>query len=75
MTVTILELPTTLMPIAQAPKAEPYTRLGPFWFTLTPIAKGIETYLAHEYGQRFLYMTALTTRLQIQEILELDNEK
>ncbi len=41
----------------------------PTWFRLTPIVKGIELMLIQHYGIKSLQMTALTSKLQIEEFL------
>ena len=72
MTITLLELPKTLITI---PPVKPYERLGPTWHKLSPCAKIVEQYMAQVHKQKFLYSTALTSRLQIKEILKEHNEK
>lgn len=37
------------------------------WFRLTPIAKGIEQMLREQYKEKYLFSTALTSKLQIIE--------
>lgn len=69
MTITVLSLPTLHPSHDQIPTI-PYERLGPQWFPLTPVAKAVELFVAQEYGQRFLYSTAMTNKLQIEQILK-----
>lgn len=70
MTTTVLSLPT-LHPSHDLSWATlPYERKGPKWFPLTPAAKAVELYMAKQYGQKFLWSTAMTSRLQIEQIMK-----
>lgn len=75
MTVTLLEMPLKPLklkiPKVNAP-AQPQVD-KPHWFPLRPTAWATERALKEQYGIRYLWTTALTSKLQIQQML-LDNK-
>jgi hypothetical protein len=68
MTVSLVELPVVAKEFTMT---IPFERKGPVWHALSPGAKIVEQYMAAVHKQRFLYATALTSKLQIEEIMEL----
>lgn len=67
MTATLLELPKLRVPDAQIPEVNPIDRVR--WFKLSPTAKCVETLLQVEYKKRYLLSTALTSKLQLEQLL------
>ena len=68
MTAKLLELPKLRVPASKIPEINPVDRMR--WFKLTPVAKGVELLLKSQYNQR-CYNTALTTKLQLQQYLDI----
>ncbi len=40
------------------------------WFSLTPRSQAVELLLKNQYQQRYMFSTALTSRLQIQQLIK-----
>lgn len=65
MTVTLLDMPQRPLKL----NIPLVTKPEPQWFTLKPTVKSAELLLKQDYGIRYLWATALTSRLQIEEML------
>jgi hypothetical protein len=46
-----------------------YPPAEPVWFNYTPVVRAIELMLHEQYSARYLIMTALTSRLQLEQLL------
>ena len=40
------------------------------WFKLTPVNQAVDFLVTQVYGQRYVYSTSLTSKLQISQLLE-----
>jgi hypothetical protein len=71
MTVTLIEVPLKPLKLNIPRVLTPAVpqRVEPQWYSLTPVVKAIELHLKSQYGIRYLWATALTSRLQIEEML------
>ena len=67
MTTTLLELPKLRVPPAQIPEVNPIDRVR--WFKLSPTAKCVETLLQVQYNIKYMQSTALTSKLQLEQLL------
>jgi len=77
MTVTLIDMPLRprKLNIPQVLTPAVPQRIEPQWYSLTPVAKSIELHLKSQYGVRYLWATALTSKLQIEEMLLIRNKK
>jgi len=66
MSITLLELPTAPIDYV-VPILHPVERVR--WFILTPAAKSVETFLKQQYNIKYLQATALTTKIQMEQLL------
>lgn len=46
-----------------------YPPAQPVWFNYTPVVRAIELMLREQYSARYLIMTALTSKLQLEQLL------
>jgi hypothetical protein len=67
MTVTLLKMPKLNINY-DVPVINPVDRVR--WFKLSPAAKCVETSLKEQYNIKYLQSTALTSKLQLEQLLE-----